>query len=831
VEKHTLGSKPPEKETGMTFMRLACFVLGAIGLGMSIIAGAGAKSWLLTVVLGLFLGAPFFFALAAWPRRWFVPGESKESGAEKAGTRAYTLLDYLLLAGMVLMVVPLLLLRRTLSQDVQERFNPPLVVIILVIAAAYCAFMWQRKASIGKPGLIGSAALTFFGAIIVFSGDGVGGAADSLFGYAFLYGGLWSLLRLALMAIIARQEVPVIGDHAKAPASIATMPVEKTAAWKALYLSLPVTSGIVVVLAVIFTLEVLCGIGSLTLAPNLYTLVAFGALYHPLLMEQHQWYRLLSPALLHANPLHLFFNCYALFLVGLVLERFIGRAWFFAVFVLGAVGGSLMSFAINPDQLISVGASGAIMALFAAALATSVRRPDPAARKALQKWLAQILVLSLIPVMGFGGGRIDISAHLGGALTGLGVGALLWAIWDKVVGKPRLRELALAISTLGLAGFAYTAVPAMQHYQEYVQEATHDRTLQQEAASRQQKNDAALAAAKRGYAYESGKGVKQDYIQAFQWYSKAAQDGNVYAQGALGRLYENGQGIPADLSKAIQWYGSAAAEGDADAEHQMARLYRLGLGVSQDYVQARAWYAKSAAHGDVGAENGLGEMYQYALGGPKDIDQAVKWYRAAALKGYAGAELHLGWLYETGEGVGADYEQARDWLRKAADQEQPDAQDAYGYLFEKGWGVPQDYAQAFYWYKKAAEQGQGAAEDNLGYYYEHGQGVDQDYAQALAWFNKSAAGGNAFAELSLGIMYVEARGVSRDYQRGFDLVQKSAQQGHGPAEEYLGYLYERGLGVQADRAIAAKWYTAAAKQGSKTAAASLVRLGAPVPGG
>lgn len=192
------------------------------------------------------------------------------------------------------------------------------------------------------------------------------------------------------------------------------------------------------------------------------------------MLENHEWHRLLAPALLHASVLHLLFNCYALFLIGLMLENFIGRAWFLAVFVLGSVGGSLMSLAINPDELVSVGASGAIMALFAAALATSFRRADPNARKALQKWLIQVLVLSLLPVINLGGGRIDIAAHLGGAIVGGGVGLFLWTAWDRQSGKPGFGRLALGVSVLGLAGFAYAAVPALRDYPQYVQAAEQE---------------------------------------------------------------------------------------------------------------------------------------------------------------------------------------------------------------------------------------------------------------------------------------------------------------------------------------------------------------------
>ena len=41
-----------------------------------------------------------------------------------------------------------------------------------------------------------------------------------------------------------------------------------------------------------------------------------------------------------------------------------------------------------------------------------------------------------------------------------------------------------------------------------------------------------------GFKYYMGKGVEQDYAKAFEWYLKAASQGNVEAQNNLGELYD-----------------------------------------------------------------------------------------------------------------------------------------------------------------------------------------------------------------------------------------------------------------------------------------------------
>ena len=47
-----------------------------------------------------------------------------------------------------------------------------------------------------------------------------------------------------------------------------------------------------------------------------------------------------------------------------------------------------------------------------------------------------------------------------------------------------------------------------------------------------------------GWMYSHGKDVRQDYGEAFKWYSMAAEQGNAVAEYNLGYMYQNGNGIP-----------------------------------------------------------------------------------------------------------------------------------------------------------------------------------------------------------------------------------------------------------------------------------------------
>lgn len=245
----------------------------------------------------------------------------------------------------------------------------------------------------------------------------------------------------------------------------------KRSAWattKGLFKTIPLTMGLIVLLTGIFVLEMCFNIGSYDkLSPNIQTLVAFGGLYHPALSQSGEWYRLFSPVLLHGSVIHLLFNCYALLLAGVILENLIGRVWYLAVFLVGGVGGSLMSLVINPPTLISVGASGAIMGLFAAALVCSFHLPKDARRKGFQLSLVQILVVSLLPFLGAHTGQhIDIAAHLGGTIAGGVIGAVILLAW-KGSTKPGFRNLAVGLCLLTGTGYVYAALPVAKDFHTY----------------------------------------------------------------------------------------------------------------------------------------------------------------------------------------------------------------------------------------------------------------------------------------------------------------------------------------------------------------------------
>ncbi len=184
------------------------------------------------------------------------------------------------------------------------------------------------------------------------------------------------------------------------------------------------------------------------LAPSLDTLLALGGIDWSMI-RAGQWYRLICGPLLHASLTHLIGNAIALALAGYGLERLVGRAWMVAVFTTGALAGAGMSMLVSPPAAVSVGASGGIMAMLAALFVVGFRVPPGCLRNWVLSQSARTAVPALLPLnRGTAALHVDYGAHLGGALLGLAVGALLVLTWRKDAPLPRFRTPALVLSLL-----------------------------------------------------------------------------------------------------------------------------------------------------------------------------------------------------------------------------------------------------------------------------------------------------------------------------------------------------------------------------------------------
>ncbi len=100
---------------------------------------------------------------------------------------------------------------------------------------------------------------------------------------------------------------------------------------------------------------------------------------------------------------------------------------------------------------------------------------------------------------------------------------------------------------------------------------------------------------------------QHQFRDAFQCFSRAAEQGFATAEFCLAVCYLNGQGAAQDDAVALSWLQKAAAQGDANAEFTLGMAYRLGRGVTVDPVRALQWLGQAADRGHSEARKCIAE--------------------------------------------------------------------------------------------------------------------------------------------------------------------------------------------------------------------------------
>ncbi len=138
-----------------------------------------------------------------------------------------------------------------------------------------------------------------------------------------------------------------------------------------------------------------------------------------------EYYRLFTSMFLHAGAAHLFFNMYALYILGMQTEQMYGRWRYMVIYFLGGVTGSILSASFGEPTIPSVGASGAVFALLGTQILYFYRNQATLGaygRGALRQYL---ILLGINLVIGFSIARIDNLGHIGGLIGGAVLGGLL----------------------------------------------------------------------------------------------------------------------------------------------------------------------------------------------------------------------------------------------------------------------------------------------------------------------------------------------------------------------------------------------------------------------
>ena len=152
-------------------------------------------------------------------------------------------------------------------------------------------------------------------------------------------------------------------------------------------------------------------------------LLRFGAMFGPLIATGEYW-RFFTAMFLHANLLHLFFNCFALFIFGRLVEGVYGYTRFTAIYLLAGLSGGVLSYMFNKTA-IAVGASGAIFGILGALAAYFVVHRNTFGEMGRRNLTGLATVAAINLAIGLLIPNIDNWAHFGGLAGGFVMGLAL----------------------------------------------------------------------------------------------------------------------------------------------------------------------------------------------------------------------------------------------------------------------------------------------------------------------------------------------------------------------------------------------------------------------
>jgi rhomboid protease GluP len=149
-----------------------------------------------------------------------------------------------------------------------------------------------------------------------------------------------------------------------------------------------------------------------------------------LVLYYGQYWQLFTSMFVHASIAHLAGNMLFLLIFGFRGEEMFSLPEYLLIYLLGGLTGNLLSLLFLPLNVPSVGASGAIFAMFGACTIF-------ARRTVSQSILGALIYAFFLLILSSGPGVNDL-AHIGGLVTGLLIGYIL-AIKRKHVGAYRIR--------------------------------------------------------------------------------------------------------------------------------------------------------------------------------------------------------------------------------------------------------------------------------------------------------------------------------------------------------------------------------------------------------
>ncbi|MFX1555700.1 MAG: rhomboid family intramembrane serine protease [Promethearchaeota archaeon] len=137
------------------------------------------------------------------------------------------------------------------------------------------------------------------------------------------------------------------------------------------------------------------------------------------ILNNFEYWRLLTAIFVHGNPLHLFSNMFGLLLFGTFVESSLPKYKYLIIFFCSGLIGNLFSLLFLPGNIISLGASGAIFGLIGTSFLMVAMQEDKSLLFLGTLYVILFLLSSFSP-------GINIYAHFFGLIGGILFGYLFY---------------------------------------------------------------------------------------------------------------------------------------------------------------------------------------------------------------------------------------------------------------------------------------------------------------------------------------------------------------------------------------------------------------------
>lgn len=322
------------------------------------------------------------------------------------------------------------------------------------------------------------------------------------------------------------------------------------------------------------------GAGISAFKPLPSELLAWGANSAASVVEDRQYWRLLTAAFLHGGFLHLALNMLGLWEAGRQLNRLHGNFQFLLIYLASALTGSALSLHFSAQQSVSVGASGAVFGVLGALLVAMYQHrgqiPGVTSKNVMT---SQGVFLAYALVQGFSKQGIDNAAHVGGLIAGC---VLAWVLTEKIaaVATPARRLSTAAVGAL-LSGVAVAALvattpaPAVHHRQLFEFQAGLTRILPtMQAAEKAFQADVKALRDGKMSEIEFTQAVETRHLPGYQAVQRALAPLDVPANDKAGagmRDVKQANSLLVEMMQ-IQVADARAATGDVPAPSGQARM-------------------------------------------------------------------------------------------------------------------------------------------------------------------------------------------------------------------------------------------------------------------